>query len=81
MQTLAQKARRARYMTKTERTDIRQVRSHVSTTFIRSEMAAQPTKSTRPARQTCEKLVIKPGETPQEAYLRSKEEWLKGQSA
>jgi len=74
MQTLAQKARRAKRMTKTEWTDVRQVRRHVSATYIRSEMVAQPTKSTRPSRQTCGKLVILEGETPREAYLRMKEE-------
>ena len=81
MQTLAQKARRAKRMTKTEWTDIHQVRHHVSTTFIRSEMVAKSDKPSRPSRQTCEKLTILAGETPQEAYLRSKEEWLKAQSA
>jgi hypothetical protein len=80
MQTLASKARQARRMTRTEREDIRQYRKHVSVTFIKSEMAETPTKTVRFSRQAASKLVILPGETPQQAYLRMKEERLKSQN-
>jgi len=72
MSTLARKARMR--ANSSERLCIRQYRQHVSTTYIKSAMAekSQPSKP-----RLANSLVIHEGETPEQAYLRTREELRK----